>query len=67
MLIKQVQEKYDSIKSQRHKARVSVFAVNRYLRRLRLGCSAGPDGIRPEHLKDDIALPYNLAFCFHYV
>ena len=31
--------------------RVSVFAVNRYLRRLRLGCSAGPDGIRPEHLK----------------
>ena len=48
---KQVKEKYDSIKSQSHKARVSVFAVNRYLRRLRLGCSAEPDGIRTEHLK----------------
>ena len=47
-----------------HKARISVFAVNRYLLRLRLGCSAGPDGIRPEHLKyamdDSFSLQLNI-------
>jgi len=59
----EVQAKFDALSGIPLEVMISEFHVRRLIRRLRLGCAPGADGIMAEHLRSAIntALPFHLC------